>query len=424
LLQGVLEPLLKDSFDTIRDVESTGQVAFKDLALISVPATLVLEKKTDSVGMVRSCHLIRPPNKPAFWQIGVDVVDWDGRRCGLLAQLGHMYEYQGLLALTALEVSTFDGLPSQQSIRQRLIARGRKWEELRGHFFEAFSDQHEERVNERMVIDARAYHKYETEFPNYAKLSEIGQLTWAQSMNRYSPTVPSAPGSPIQVDLTPMSDDQCFLTVHYVKCFNIEKKKWEKLDVTKIYEIPWAERAFDSLVLEQSEKDLVLALVDRDQFKQDKPFDDFIGGKGQGRIMLFCGLPGVGKTLTAEIVSEHLRRALFKLGAAARRRWQADRDRLAAQIAAGERTEEGRLIYLISSESLLKHAKHLSELKDRVVMPHAVWRAYKEALAGRKEYAARYALESLGEHADQDGHVAFIAVLEETAKYVKAVAEV
>jgi SpoVK/Ycf46/Vps4 family AAA+-type ATPase len=112
-----------------------------------------------------------------------------------------------------------------------------------------------------------------------------------------------------------MTDEQCLLSVHYVKCFNIEKKKWEKLDVTKLHEIPWADRAFDSLVLDQSEKDLVLALVDRDQFKQGKPFDDFIGGKGQGMIMLLCGPPGVGKTLTAETVSEHLRRPLYKLGA-------------------------------------------------------------------------------------------------------------
>jgi hypothetical protein len=204
LLEDVLAPLLKGSFDTIRDVEKTGHVAFIDLAL-------VLEKETDSVGMVRNCHLMRTPCKPAFWQIGVDVVDWDGRRCGLLAQLGHMFEYQGLRALTALEVSPPDGLPNQQSIRKRLIARGRNWEELRGHFFKAFSDQHEERVNERMVIHARAYHKYETEFPNYAKLSEIGQLTWAQSMNRYSSIVPSAPGSPMQVDLTPMTDEECLI---------------------------------------------------------------------------------------------------------------------------------------------------------------------------------------------------------------------
>ena len=80
----------------------------------------------------------------------------------------------------------------------------------------------------------------------------------------------------MQVDLSPMTDDECLLTVHYVKCFDIEKKKWQKLDVTKIHEIPWAKRAFDSLVLDQNEKDLVLALVDRDQFKQEKPFDELV----------------------------------------------------------------------------------------------------------------------------------------------------
>ncbi|KAH5138190.1 hypothetical protein HBH69_225230 [Parastagonospora nodorum] len=98
------------------------------------------------------------------------------------------------------------------------------------------------------------------------------------------------------------------------RCFNIEKKLWEFLDITKLHDIPWAERAFDNLVLAQDEKDLLLALVDRDQFSDGKTFDDFIGGKGQGMIMLLCGPPGVGKTLTAESVAEHLRRPLYKLG--------------------------------------------------------------------------------------------------------------
>ncbi|KAF1937597.1 P-loop containing nucleoside triphosphate hydrolase protein [Clathrospora elynae] len=117
------------------------------------------------------------------------------------------------------------------------------------------------------------------------------------------------------VDLSPMTDEQCLHATPTVKCFKIEKKKWEKLAVAKIHEIPWAEKAFDSLVLDHSEKGLMLALVDRDQFTQGRPFDDFIGGKGQGMIMLLCGPPGVGKTLTAETVSEHLRRPLYKLGA-------------------------------------------------------------------------------------------------------------
>ncbi|KAI4670827.1 uncharacterized protein J4E88_009579 [Alternaria novae-zelandiae] len=301
LLQEVLEPLLQDSFEKIRDVKMTGHVAFRDLSLVLIPDMMVMDHETDSVGIVRYCNLecLPPPAPTTFWNIGVDVVDWDGRRCGLLAQPKNLFQYQGLRALTALDVSPLEGLPDQESIRERLIKRGRRFEELRGHFFKAFTDQHEERVNERMVIDARAYHKHQPAIPlpAYAKLSEIGQLTWAQSMNRYSSSVPSTPGSRIELDLSPMTDDECLLAVHYVKCFDIEKKKWEKLDVTKIHEIPWAEHAFDSLVLDQDEKDLVLALVDRDQFKQGKPFDDFVVGKGQ------------------ETVSEHLRRPLYKLGA-------------------------------------------------------------------------------------------------------------
>ncbi|EAT83967.1 hypothetical protein SNOG_08799 [Parastagonospora nodorum SN15] len=117
-----------------------------------------------------------------------------------------------------------------------------------------------------------------------------------------------------KIDLSPLTEDQCLLTQPKARCFNIEKKLWEFLDITKLHDIPWAERAFDNLVLAQDEKDLLLALVDRDQFSDGKTFDDFIGGKGQGMIMLLCGPPGVGKTLTAESVAEHLRRPLYKLG--------------------------------------------------------------------------------------------------------------
>ncbi|KAH7395314.1 P-loop containing nucleoside triphosphate hydrolase protein [Phaeosphaeria sp. MPI-PUGE-AT-0046c] len=117
------------------------------------------------------------------------------------------------------------------------------------------------------------------------------------------------------VDSIQKTGHQRLLTQPKVRCFNIEKKKWENLAVTKLHQIPWAERAFDSLVLAQDEKDLLLALVDRDQFSDGKPFEDFIGAKGQGMIMLLCGPPGVGKTLTAESVAEHLRRPLYKLGA-------------------------------------------------------------------------------------------------------------
>jgi hypothetical protein len=55
----------------------------------------------------------------------------------------------------------------------------------------------------------------------------------------------------------------------------------ENLDLKKLHEIPWSEKAFDSLVLGTEEKDLLLALVDQEEFKHSKPFDDFIKGKGR-----------------------------------------------------------------------------------------------------------------------------------------------
>lgn len=43
-------------------------------------------------------------------------------------------------------------------------------------------------------------------------------------------------------------------------------------------------------------------------------FDDFVRGKGQGLVINLFGPPGVGKTLSAEATSEHLRRPLYIIG--------------------------------------------------------------------------------------------------------------
>jgi len=315
LLRNVLEPLLKKSFETIDDIKKTGHVAFMDLPLLYVPETVVLKHETREAGIFRSCRFSK--GKPSHWDIAIDVVDWDGRRCGLYTKNWQVFEYRGLRALTSLEVSPLSGLADQDKIRQELVDRGRVYERLRGQYFMAFTDKLNDRVNERVMIDARAFYRDEIlQGPVYASLNESGRLTWAQAMNRYaSSMVPAAYGVPVELDVSDMTDEQCLLAQPKVCCFKIEKKSWEFLDITKLHEIAFAEQAFERLVLAQDEKDLLLALVDRGQFGESKPFEDFIEGKGQGMIMLLCGPPGVGKTLTAESVAEHLRRPLYKLGA-------------------------------------------------------------------------------------------------------------
>lgn len=81
-----------------------------------------------------------------------------------------------------------------------------------------------------------------------------------------------------------------------------------------IKEIEWNENAFNTLVLPEDTKDLLMSFVES-QVENKNAFDDVIQGKGKGIIMLLSGPPGVGKTLTAESVAESMRIPLYMMSA-------------------------------------------------------------------------------------------------------------
>ncbi len=63
--------------------------------------------------------------------------------------------------------------------------------------------------------------------------------------------------------------------------------------------IKWNKQAFDMLVLEKDHKKLLRTVISSRE--ADRPFEaDFIQGKGSGLTILLHGIPGVGKTFTAE----------------------------------------------------------------------------------------------------------------------------
>lgn len=114
----------------------------------------------------------------------------------------------------------------------------------------------------------------------------------------------------------PLTDEQLLLAPWKVTAFRLSTKVWADLVVDGISEIDWMPDLMSRLVLDQDIKDLIVALIyyKTTQAKDDKQtFDDFIPGKGQGVVMLLCGPPGVGKTLTAEAVSEHSKRPLYRV---------------------------------------------------------------------------------------------------------------
>ncbi|KAI0468851.1 ATPase [Xylaria cf. heliscus] len=115
-----------------------------------------------------------------------------------------------------------------------------------------------------------------------------------------------------------MSQDDPSLSDKFFMClpttlagYNMQKKIWVTLHVGLIEDVTWNEEAFQLLVIDESTKDLVQAIV-MNQLQAEE-HADVIHGKGNGLFILLHGGPGTGKTLTAESVAEVARRPLYKV---------------------------------------------------------------------------------------------------------------
>jgi len=109
--------------------------------------------------------------------------------------------------------------------------------------------------------------------------------------------------------LTDLQYQMCDATLYG---YDLRDKQWAIFEVDRIRDIEFNTQPFDSLVLPEGYKDLVLSFVEN-QLKDGDTFDDVINGKGGGLVILLAGEPGVGKTLTAESVAEKINAPLVKI---------------------------------------------------------------------------------------------------------------
>ncbi|KAI9683791.1 MAG: hypothetical protein M1822_005981 [Bathelium mastoideum] len=81
-------------------------------------------------------------------------------------------------------------------------------------------------------------------------------------------------------------------------------------------DVNWAEAesAFEGLIMEPKRRDYVRSLVKAHR-NDSQVFDDIVAGKGRGLVGLLSGSPGVGKTLTAELVAGLSHRPLYSVSA-------------------------------------------------------------------------------------------------------------
>eukprot|EP00801_Mesodinium_rubrum_P000675 Mrub_00675.p2 GENE.Mrub_00675~~Mrub_00675.p2 ORF type:complete len:644 (-),score=373.39 Mrub_00675:172-2103(-) len=110
-------------------------------------------------------------------------------------------------------------------------------------------------------------------------------------------------------EMTELPESKWWMCGTTLRGFSFACKKWGELVVEHLHEIQYDDKAYEQLVLAPERKTLIKSLVQNYQGS----FKDIIEGKGGGCIFLLHGPPGVGKTLTAEAISELLRKPLYSV---------------------------------------------------------------------------------------------------------------
>ncbi len=141
-----------------------------------------------------------------------------------------------------------------------------------------------------------------------------------------SEIVPFAEDSYVIEDL----EGQCLVCAALIEVFSLVDHVWYRVPVLNLHLPEWMPDPWDQLELSAQRKDLLKTLVNA-HTNQVERSEDFIKKKGRGLVFLFHGQPGLGKTLTAEALSESIERPLYRVNIgllAAKDDWEPDLEKI------------------------------------------------------------------------------------------------
>ncbi|KAK4549945.1 hypothetical protein LTR36_005246 [Oleoguttula mirabilis] len=257
----------------------------------------------------------------------VEYVDFDGEDLGTRSTTRKISAFSGAERISDLSAFPLDWHQDPEAVKSDLVARGRRWEQHAGMHFCSYTGVALEytgcgisryNTDGRVVVDIKTYHRLNADYAftvaafksDEDKLSKRRQINGRDDYDEVDgvETLDLIPEEELELD--PLTDDQCMLANAMVRGFSFAEKRWFDFFLDKLSSPDWNPDCFDQLVLPAAQKDVVRALVST-HAQSSLGFDDIVKGKGKGLILVLHGPPGVGKTLTAETVAEFCKRPLY-----------------------------------------------------------------------------------------------------------------
>ncbi|KAF2093715.1 P-loop containing nucleoside triphosphate hydrolase protein [Rhizodiscina lignyota] len=343
LLYNLLHKEFKTLIEESQDMMRNGVITYEYLWTVFQPGHVVYTRQ-DGQDTALKLHNTRYGTdrnmNPCFWVSG-KYVDWDGSRFGTNKLNLCIYPYAGTRKIGVLAAYPIDYHLDKDGLKERLIERGGKIEALAGSHYKAyhgvawnrdpFGNKDKHNIKGRIVIDTYGWNKFN---PNWSVfVTPLNQKEQSDGQagdddddgdDMYDPgDEGTGGGMPVDgmfadeeggADRIKLTAEQKLICTPLLRGYALKNKQWLNFFVNSVKEIEWSVGAFDSLVLPSNQKELILGFTES-QRKNKEMFDDVIEGKGKGIILLLCGPPGVGKTLTAESVAEEMRVPLYMMSA-------------------------------------------------------------------------------------------------------------
>ncbi|RDW84884.1 hypothetical protein BP6252_02474 [Coleophoma cylindrospora] len=240
-------------------------------------------------------------------------------------------KFEGEREISTLNICprSFSNIPAE--LEKKYIDRGKIYGELckpsyKEYFGSARTAGGEElHVAGKVMIDQQSWNSrgdiWREEFPYY-KIDAVGigcECAACLSIVKPRRVIPmldwlNNPFNPIFRQQ--VTDDFYLICSAEIGGYALQERKWVSLHLDRVSEPAIDPSPFENLVLEDETKETIEALVSnyiQTDAKAQSWSTDFIKSKGEGRIFLLHGSPGVGKTCTAECVADLIRRPLLSL---------------------------------------------------------------------------------------------------------------
>ncbi|KAI0786664.1 P-loop containing nucleoside triphosphate hydrolase protein [Abortiporus biennis] len=369
-LLSYLETTYASTLSTLHALVSNGQITFDLLWALFIPSKTTLYMLCPTTGEPRAVRLIHAErcqkqdqgpgsisaaydpsglsvaadgsneHSKFLWRLVVEYVEVDvgtksEPRVGAVgfgfAGLGTVLDIAGFAGarlishLGVYPIEYYSGPGGPEGLKKRLVTRGKKWAEMAGGthhlFYQGIAHQYRKmppgyvkcNVNSRVMIDRKSFAEC---VPNYDKFPIVHKTLAGGEIDRHVLRLTAGTDQQEQaIDKDDLTDEHLMLTTPILYGFSLSDKLWLEFAVDFVETFQWNDEAYANLVIPAEHKTVLTTLVEAHNSSPAAKFDDFVEGKGLGLVINLYGNPGTGKSLTAEAMSEYLRKPLYIVGA-------------------------------------------------------------------------------------------------------------